>query len=421
MFAAKAAKAQTKADAASPDYAMRHRSTLAAPRENLATRGVSWDFGKIPLFPPERPERPRAGSRLAALPAGQTTQMKLTIGSAGDLAEEEANRIANQVDAGAPPAAGVPAGPRDAGPGAGPPPAPAPAPAPAPLPAPAPAPAPPAPAATIGAVTFRGSSNRIAPTRTATVPVTLTNLAAGASATIDVEGSGGANGTATVTAGGTLAGSGNVTVRGDAQTTPGHAGSLMLRATAGGAVIGRSAGFTVAARPADFTISRNADRDTATSVGLRVNIACVSDGSGALAELNECEHTERVDIGSRDNPPFTSEGAISATGTGTSHFMAATASPLVDTHGYARANIDKSTLAGGLFNLVYQQNFLLNDRRTGTMGAVVQNSGFTITHSVFYVAPVWFHRTAKTGAAVTVEGKAATAGSGTATSNLHTL
>jgi hypothetical protein len=61
------------------------------------------------------------------------------------------------------------------------------------------------------------------------------------------------------------------------------------------------------------------------------------------------------------------------------------------------------------------------DRRSGTMGRVVQNSGFTITYSVFYIAPVWFHLTAKTGAAVIVEGKPATAGAGTATSDLHIL
>ncbi|MGV8803579.1 MAG: eCIS core domain-containing protein [Polaromonas sp.] len=338
--------------------------------------------------------------------------------------------LARDMDAGAPADAGASSAPRDAAPVAG-----VPAGAgtgvdagtgSAPAAAPARAPVAAGPSATIGAVTFRGSSNRIAPTQTATVAVTLSGLPAGGSAAIDVEGSGGANGSATITAGASLTASGNVTVRGDTQTTPGNAGRLKLRASVGAAVVGRSAGFTVAAWPTDFTISRNADINTATGVGLRVNIGCVSDGSGALAELNEAEHTERVDIGSRDNPPFTVPGAISATGTGTSSFMPATSSPLVDRHGYAKASIVTTGLAPGFYTLVYRQNFLFNDRRTGVTNAVVRNSGFTITHSVLVmdlpiVGRFSTHMTIKRGAAVTVEGKAATAGSGTADSDGHPL
>jgi hypothetical protein len=333
--------------------------------------------------------------------------------------------LARQSDAGVPADAGPSSGRPDAGPIAGVP-GPSPVPAPTLVRTPAPAPAPAAPAAIIGAVTFRGSANRIAPTRTATVPVTLSGLPAGRSATIGVEGSGGANGTATITAGATLASSGAVTVRGDTQTTPGNAGKLRLRATVGGKVVGRSPGFTVAAWPADFTISRNADIDTSLAVGLAVNIACVSDGGGALAELSEAEHTERVDIDHRDNPPFTTPGAVSASGTGTSGFMAATTSSLVDSHARARAIIDTHTLATGVYTQVFRQNFLFNDRRTGIRGAVVQNSGFTITHSVLvldfpFLGRSSSHQTVKRGAAVTVEGKATTAGSGTATSDTHTL
>lgn len=342
--------------------------------------------------------------------------------------------VARDMDAGAPADAGVPAdagassAPRDAAPIAG---VPAVASADAgtgaaPAAAPARSPVAAGPSATIGAVTFRGSSNRIAPTQTATVAVAISGLPAGGSAAIDVEGSGGANGSATVTAGASLTASGNVTVRGDTQTTPGNAGKLKLRAKIGAAVVGRSVGFTVAAWPTDFTISRNADINTASGVGLRVNIGCVSDGSGALTELNEVEHTERVDIGSRDNPPFTVPGAISATGTGTSSFMPATSSPLVDRHGYAKASIATTGLAPGFYTLVYRQNFLFNDRRTGVTNAVVRNSGFTITHTVLVLnAPIVgrmvSHMTFKRGAAVTVEGKPATAGAGTADSDSHPL
>jgi hypothetical protein len=328
--------------------------------------------------------------------------------------------VVRQMDAGVATDAGASRGPRDAGPGAG---APGPGPAPAPAPA-APAPAGPALAATIGAITFRGSANRIAPTRSVSVPVALSGLPAGGSATIDVEGSGGVNGTAVVTAGAALTASGTVTVRGDAQTTVGNAGKLRLRASVGGTVIGRSAGFTVAAWPADFSTSRVSDIDTGGAVGVAAANAWVSDGS-ALAELDEVERTERVDIGSRDNPPFTSGSGTSATA-GTSSFIAGAASPTTDRHSYGRALIDTSTVRSGFHTLVYRQNFLFNDRRTGTTNAVVQNSGFTITHTAMVLDfPIGgrrsTHLTVKRGAAVTVEGKATTAGSGTATSDTHTL
>lgn len=377
----------------------------------------------------------QAGRRLLAhelTHVVQQSQADRPTASPGNATHPRANIshsdviLARDMDAGAPADAGVPAdagassAPRDAAPVAGTPAGTGSAPAPARPPVAA------GPSATIGAVTFRGSSNRIAPTQTATVAVAISGLPAGGSAAIDVEGSGGANGSATITAGASLTASGNVTVRGDTQTTPGNAGKLKLRASVGAAVVGRSTGFTVAAWPTDFTISRNADINTATGVGLRVNIGCVSDGSGALAELNEAEHTERVDIGSRDNPPFKVPGAISATGTGTSGFMAATSSSLVDSHGYSKANIVTTGLAPGFYTLVYRQNFLFNDRRTGVTNAVVRNSGFTITHSVLVmdmpiVGRFSSHMTIKRGAAVTVEGKAATAGSGTADSDSHPL
>jgi hypothetical protein len=254
--------------------------------------------------------------------------------------------------------------------------------------------------------------------------VTVTGLPAGGSVDIDVEGSGGGNGTAGVTAGAVLTGSGSVTVRGDNQTAPGNAGKLSLRAKVGGTVVGRSPGFTVAAWPVNFVTSRLADIDTGSAVGVRVQNAWSSDGS-ALAELDEVERTERVDIRSRDNPPFTSGTGTSAT-IGTSGFIAGTASPTTDTHSYSKASISTGGLAAGTYTLVYQQNFLFNDRRTGVANQVVQNSGFTITHTVKILdLPIIGrsvgHLTVKTGAAVTVEGRATTAGSGTATSEIHIL
>ncbi|MDQ5838621.1 MAG: DUF4157 domain-containing protein, partial [Acidobacteriota bacterium] len=147
----------------------------------------------------------------------------LTLTRPGDASEREADRaaaalsgggsfrpqtssgavVARDMDGGVPPDAG----PVDANPIAG---VPAPSPA-APTPAPAPPSTPPPPAppsATITPVIFRGTANRVAPTRTADVTVTINNLPAGNSVTVDVDGSGGVNGSATITAGATLTGSG---------------------------------------------------------------------------------------------------------------------------------------------------------------------------------------------------------------------
>jgi hypothetical protein len=278
------------------------------------------------------------------------------------------------------------------------------------------------PSATVGAVTFRGSPNRIAPTQNVTVPVTLAALPPGGSATFDVEGSGGANGVATVSSGATMVASGSVTLVGGAQTTPGNAGNLRLRARLGATVLGRSAGFTVAAWPTDFVTSLLGDIDGGGAVGVRVANAWTSDGSGSGAELDEVERTERVDIGTRDNPPFTSNAGTSGT-IGTSGFLPGTASPTTDRHSYSRAAIVTGGLAPGSYTLAYRQNFLFNCRRTGVVNGTVPKSGFTITHTAWFSGPTgnWMHFTRKTGAAVTVEGRATTAGAGTADSLDHRL
>lgn len=286
----------------------------------------------------------------------------------------------------------------------------------------------PAPLATVtvGNVAFLGSTDRIAPTQSTTVPVTVSGLAAGSSVAMDVEGSGGVNGTATISAGATLTSTGTVTVLGGTQTTPSNAGSLRIRARVGGTVVGRSPGFTVAAWPTNFTISRYADVFSPIELGVDVNISCVSDGSGALSELSEAEHSEQVDLESRDNPPWTIIGAVTGgVAGGTSHFMPATSTGLVDRHHKGRAAIDLSTIGAGVYSVIYRQNFIFNDRRTGVTDRVVRNSGFRIRHTIV-ILPVGLvtaraQQSFKAGAAVTAVGRAATAGAGSATSDLHML
>jgi hypothetical protein len=104
---------------------------------------------------------------------------------------------------------------------------------------------------------------------------------------VDVEGSGGANGTATVTVGATPAGSGSVTIRGGIQTTPGNAGNLRLRATVGTAVIGRPPGFTVAAFPINWTDTFAAVVNEPHLLGVTIRDGWSYDGSGSVSELDQ--------------------------------------------------------------------------------------------------------------------------------------
>ena len=149
MFAPKVAKPQTKATASSTNGLARQSSTLVAPRPGLSTveevltlqrtignqatlrllaqrtpsqagpRGhneqkaypasltapgtnsrVSWDFSKVPLFPPDRASRPQARSCISALSLPNIIQPKLVVGEANDPLEHEADRVADQVMSG---------------------------------------------------------------------------------------------------------------------------------------------------------------------------------------------------------------------------------------------------------------------------------------------------------------------------------
>jgi hypothetical protein len=147
MFAPKVAKAQTKAGAGSNNKIVHQRSTLMAHRPGhgsvaqtlmlpqsignqatlrLLSRQVSsltgnepggehnqgavpeiktardapvasWDFSRIPIFPPDRTNRSQARSVLTAPSQLGTLQPKLVVGAVDDPFEHEADRIADQV------------------------------------------------------------------------------------------------------------------------------------------------------------------------------------------------------------------------------------------------------------------------------------------------------------------------------------
>ena len=383
-------------------------------------------------------------NRLQSQPAGWETEYR------GDAAEQEAqmaaeavarggsfrprrapsSSLARDVDGGAasatPDAGTVPdAGPKpsdagvspDAGAPAGPTPDTKPAPDGGSQVAPAPAPL----AVKIDRVTFRGWDNRIAPTQTADVPVTVSNLPVGNSLSLDVQGSGGDNGTATITAGAALASSGSVTVKGGTQTEPGHAHSLRIRARTGATTVATSPGFTVAAFPKDWTSARVNDINSGSAVGLKVQDGWKSDGSGPITELDKVGISELVDIHSRNNPPFTSDAGTSTT-SGTSGYNAGDALT-TDSHTYGKGSIDTTGLAHGSYNLVYDQLCIFKCARTGITDKRIRNSGYQIKHRVWWDngSSKWKHKTVKAGAATTVGSFSAFAGTGNDSSDEHDL
>src|SRR4051812_33912126 len=64
-------------------------------RETL--RGTSWEFSKIPLFPPDRANQSRARSSLSARLLLGFIQPKLAVGGVNDPLEHEADRVADEV------------------------------------------------------------------------------------------------------------------------------------------------------------------------------------------------------------------------------------------------------------------------------------------------------------------------------------
>jgi hypothetical protein len=275
----------------------------------------------------------------------------------------------------------------------------------------------PAPTATIGNVNYRSYAHRIAPTKTADVAVTISNLPAGGAVDVDVQGSGGANGVATITAGGHLTASGTVTVTGGAtQTAPAHRNTLRVRARHNGSVIARSHGFTVAAYPLRTTIAGAGDVFTAAAVGGLCRYSFSSDGAGTMAELSQCQDSEQVGIHHRDNPPFTSGAGTSST-SGTSGYMAF--ANFTDTHSYGRANINTTGLAHGSYRIVYKQLDMFKCLRTGLNNEAMPYSGYHITHRIWWDRTRWKYQFTKVGAATTVLGRSTAAGSGSITGPVH--
>ncbi|MGH9164421.1 MAG: hypothetical protein ACRDZW_02765, partial [Acidimicrobiales bacterium] len=244
-----------------------------------------------------------------------------------------------------------------------------------------PVPVPPAPATAIVPATIKaaaspaGMTDRITPGIGVQAAVSMSGWAAGADPVkVSVEGSGTAGGTVTVDGAAEFefpqaaAGAANVSLVGTVQTAVGSAGGLKLVATQGGNVLVRSAAFSVSAIPQDYT-------DTFVSLltdnrrGFVVQDGWSSDSAGGIADLDGAEISEHVEYGG-------ATGCFAGNARGSnSGFLPANALTK-DTHSRGKAELTSPGV------LVTKQTCSFNDKRSGSLGIPLRNSGFVITRTV---------------------------------------
>jgi hypothetical protein len=78
-----------------PDNHYEHETATENMITRAAPRGAPWDFSKIPVFAPNRANRPQASLSYSPLPG--VIRPKLAIGDVNDPLEDEADRAADQL------------------------------------------------------------------------------------------------------------------------------------------------------------------------------------------------------------------------------------------------------------------------------------------------------------------------------------
>lgn len=249
---------------------------------------------------------------------------------------------------------------------------------------------------------------------------------------VRVEGSGGENGTASLdgTDMATLNGSAGFTLRGLTQTSPGNANQLVVTIwkersedAGGNVLLMRSGRFSVAAAPVNWQLEGKQDlageymeEFGGTFWGLTVIETWESD-SGALSDLDEVDVDERVELVTANGIYEGQQVGVRAPTPGVNETEA------LDDHG-----VGEHLLTGPGEKEIHQVH-VYNDRRTGAVGAPIENSGYKITQTVTegdatdrgaYIETEYTITTKKEGAAVTVDGIYSDAGQGSQENELQT-
>ena len=245
-----------------------------------------------------------------------------------------------------------------------------------------------------------GMPARIPPRQTQHVAATLTGSG---NVTIAVDGASATSGSATVNgaANATLTASGSVDLVGTAPPGTAAATTLTLTATAGSSVVGRSNPFRIAPIPVTVTIAYAGTISHPRSRGIRVTTSNDSD-SGQVPDLDGVTMSEQVAY-------QTGTGAFVGYTGSNSTFRPANVTPYgTDGHG---TSVRWFTGAGAVDA---HQMFIFNDMRTGATNIPVRNSGFIVRRELTGQVGALTLTTSKTPAAVTVGGRNAAAGTGSA-------
>ncbi|MGH8430576.1 MAG: peptidoglycan-binding domain-containing protein, partial [Solimonas sp.] len=214
---------------------------------------------------------------------------------------------------------------------------------------------------------FPGVPPSVPPRKTYKVDVTIQPaLPAGQVVEIEIINGSNDNGTATVSPT-RLSASGQVTVTGDRQTSPGHAGQLRVQAKRNGKILATSDGFSVCAHPSAVRITSSKQLVGPKHMGISVRIQIESD-SDLVTDLDNAVMNELVEQVHRDSPPFSATGQILASpfyqkigdGKGT------------DEHGFRPFPGDKG-------ELVVEQVHVFKCSRCGAQHITIPRSGFEIT------------------------------------------
>lgn len=219
-----------------------------------------------------------------------------------------------------------------------------------------------------------------------------------------VEGAGGGNGSVTINGANSvdLVASATIQLRGVNQTAPGNAGNLRLVAHQGTVRVAQSSGFTVSSVPQNWSTSLVRSFTGPAAIGMVALNSWQSD-SGNVADLDEVRRKEQVQVTTKTGPYA---GAVQ----GVSSWRDATLGAIHDHH---RDSPRASFRALG--SKIAKQVFIFKCARTAVTDIPARNSGLVITRNITSGGTgIFNYDISKVGTAVTANGFASAAASGSA-------